>query len=82
MKTQRQTIPYYRINNALGGNNNKFWEAMNYEHVGGTPVLGVGAPVIIGHGCSSPLAIRSMILSTEHTAKAGLTEKLRLAFND
>lgn len=32
----------YRINNALGGNNNKFWEAMNYEHVGGTPVLGVG----------------------------------------
>ncbi len=60
----------YRINNALGGNNNKFWEAMNYEHVGGTPVLGVGAPVIIGHGCSSPLAIRSMILSTEHTAKA------------
>ena len=63
-------------------NNNKFWEAMNYEHVGGTPVLGVGAPVIIGHGCSSPLAIRSMILSTEHTAKAGLTEKLRLAFND
>ena len=72
----------YRINNALGGNNNKFWEAMNYEHVGGTPVLGVGAPVIIGHGCSSPLAIRSMILSTEHTAKAGLTEKLRLAFND
>lgn len=72
----------YLINNALGGNNNKFWEAMNYEHVGGTPVLGVGAPVIIGHGCSSPLAIRSMILSTEHTAKAGLTEKLRLAFND
>ena len=55
---------------------------MNYEHVGGTPVLGVGAPIIIGHGCSSPLAIRSMILSTEHTAKAGLTEKLRLAFND
>ena len=60
----------YRINNALGGNNNKFWEAMNYEHVGGTPVLGVGAPVIIGHGCSSPLAIRSMILSTEHSGRA------------
>lgn len=71
----------YRINSALGGGN-KFWEAMNYEHVGGTPVLGVGAPVIIGHGCSSPLAIRSMILSTEHTAKADLTERLRHAFKE
>ena len=71
----------YRINNSLGVSN-KFWEAMNYEHVGGTPVLGVGAPIIIGHGCSSPLAIRSMILSTEHTAKAGLTEKLQHAFKD
>ncbi len=72
----------YRINKALGGAQHKFWEAMNYEHIGGTPVLGVGAPVIIGHGCSTPQAIRSMILSTEHTAKANLTEKLRLAFKD
>jgi len=32
---------------------NAFWDAMNYENVGGTPVLGVNAPVIIGHGISS-----------------------------
>ena len=54
----------YHINKKLGGGN-AFWDAMNYENVGGTPVLGVNAPVIIGHGCSSPQAIRSMILSTE-----------------
>ena len=30
----------YRINLALGGRN-AFWDAMNYENVGGTPVLGV-----------------------------------------
>jgi len=71
----------YRINRSSGADN-PFWEAMNYEHVGGTPVLGVGAPVIIGHGCSTPRAIRSMILSTEHTAKVGLTERLRNAFKD
>ncbi len=69
----------YRINKALGVDN-AFWEAMNYENVGGTPVLGVNAPVIIGHGCSSPKAIRSMILSTEQCIRADLTAKLQRAF--
>lgn len=69
----------YRINMAMGVRN-PFWDAMNYENVGGTPVLGVNAPVIIGHGCSSPLAIRSMIRSAEQVIRAGLTEKLRRAF--
>ena len=71
----------YRINLALGGRN-AFWDAMNYENVGGTPVLGVNAPVIIGHGCSSPKAIKSMILSTEQVIKAGLTAKLQQAFKN
>ena len=71
----------YRINMALGGRN-AFWDAMNYENVGGTPVLGVNAPVVIGHGCSSPLAIKSMILSTEQVIKAGLTARLKRAFEN
>lgn len=71
----------YRINKALGGGN-VFWDSMNYENVGGTPVLGVNAPVIIGHGCSSPKAIRSMILSTEQVIKAGLTAKLQRVFQN
>ncbi len=69
----------YRINRAMGCDN-RFWEAMNYENVGGTPVLGVNATVIIGHGCSSPKAIMSMILSTEQCIKADLTAKLQRAF--
>ena len=71
----------YRINKALGGGN-VFWDSMNYENVGGTPVLGVNAPVIIGHGCSSPKAIRSMILSTEQVIKARLTAKLQQVFQN
>ena len=55
---------------------------MNYENVGGTPVLGVNAPVVIGHGCSSPEAIKSMILSTEQVIRAGLTKKLQRAFQN
>ena len=69
----------YRINKALGGNNN-FWEAMNYENVGGTPVLGVGAPVVIGHGGSTPAAIKSMIRTTEQVAKADFPKRLMAAF--
>ncbi len=71
----------YRINRALDVQN-PFWSAMNYENVGGTPVLGVNAPVIIGHGCSTPLAIKNMIRSTEQVIKAGLTAKLRQAFQN
>ncbi len=72
----------YRINKALGCPQNKFWEAMNYENVGGTPVLGVNAPVIIGHGISSPLAIKSMILSTAQCVKSDVTRKLQKAFKN
>ena len=71
----------YRINRAMGGDN-AFWEEMNYENIGGTPVLGVNAPVIIGHGCSSPKAIRSMIRSTEQCIRARLTERLQQAFKN
>ena len=55
---------------------------MNYEMVGGTPVLGVNAPVIIGHGCSTPLVIKNMILSTVRCAEADLAGKLKSAFNN
>ena len=71
----------YRINKKLGGGN-AFWDVMNYENVGGTPVLGVNAPVIIGHGISSARAIKSMILSTEQCIKADLTVKLQHAFKN
>ncbi len=70
----------FRINQALGCTDNPFWSSMNYENVGGTPVLGVNAPVVIGHGCSSPLAIKNMIRTTERCARADLSGKLRMAF--
>ncbi len=71
----------YRINKKLCGGEHPFWEAMNNEHVGGTPVLGVNAPVVIGHGSSSALAIKNMILTTERCAQTDLCGRLRDAFN-
>lgn len=71
---------FYYINRKMGLGND-FWAGMNYEMAGGTPVLGVNAPVTIGHGKSTPLAIKNMILSTENTIRTGLVEKLKAAFS-
>lgn len=68
--------------NAKMGTTNPFWNAMNYENVGGTPVLGVNAPVMIGHGKSTPEAIKNMILSLERSIKSHVTDKIREAFKD
>ena len=54
--------------------------ALNYENTGGTPVLGVNAPVIIGHGKSTAKAVESMIVATERTIRDNVVEKLREAF--
>jgi glycerol-3-phosphate acyltransferase PlsX len=57
-----------------------FFEKFNYENYGGTPILGINSPAIIGHGISGPKAIKNMILHTLHVTEAKLTEKIKIAF--
>ena len=59
-----------------------FWDAMNAESVGGLQVMGVNAPVMIGHGSSSARAICSMILSMERDIKSDFPTKLREALKE
>lgn len=59
-----------------------FWNAMNYESVGGTIVIGVNAPVMIGHGGSSAKAICSLILTMERNIKSRVCDKIREALKD
>ncbi|MEG0602110.1 MAG: phosphate acyltransferase PlsX [Mucinivorans sp.] len=54
--------------------------SMNYETIGGTPVLGINSTVIIGHGASSAMAICNMILATQKTIAADLVTKFKAAF--
>jgi len=61
---------------------NEYFNRFNYELYGGTPVLGVNAPVIIGHGASSPKAIENMILQTEHAVQVRLIEKIIESLED
>ncbi len=52
---------------------------MDYEEFGGVPVLGVNGVSIIGHGSSSPKAIKNMILKAVEVAKSQLNKYIEEA---
>lgn len=62
------------------GINDEYFERFNYENYGGTPVLGVNANVIIGHGISNDIATKNMILLSKNITEAKLSEKITQAF--
>lgn len=59
-----------------------FWRGMDYEQIGGIPILGINAPVTVAHGKSTPEAIKNMIISTHDTVKSGLINQLKKSFQD
>jgi len=58
----------------------EFFARFNYEQYGGSPILGINAPVVVGHGISSPEAIKNMALLSRDMAKSGLVDKIKNAF--
>lgn len=58
----------------------EFLEMFNYETYGGTPILGVNAPVIIGHGISHAPAFHSMIKSAINIVDSQLISILQKYF--
>lgn len=61
------------------GVNDSFFDRLNYEVVGGTPVLGINENVVVGHGISNRTAIMNMILRTCDVVHADLAGKIREA---
>lgn len=59
----------------------EFIHKMNYENYGGSPILGVNGSVVIGHGISSALAIKNMILLSKNIHEAKLTQKIKRIMN-
>ena len=62
------------------GVDDPFLHRFNYENYGGLPVLGVNGNVIIGHGISNDIAIKSMVLATRDVVESRLSERIREAF--
>jgi len=62
------------------GLKDEFFDRFNYEQYGGSPILGVNAPVVVGHGISSPEAIKNMVLLCRDMVESGLVDKIKQAF--
>jgi glycerol-3-phosphate acyltransferase PlsX len=60
--------------------NDAYMNRFNFENYGGTPVLGVAEPVIIGHGISQAPAFKSMIAVAELIVQRRLLDKIRENF--
>ncbi|MDB5010643.1 MAG: plsX [Mucilaginibacter sp.] len=57
-----------------------FFDRFNYEQYGGSPILGINAPVVIGHGISNPEAIKNMVLLSKNMIETNLVNKIKQAF--
>lgn len=70
---------FYEIAIRKGGKNDPFYSKFNYEQHGGSPILGVNKPVVVGHGISSSLAIKNMIRVTKEMVETSVCEKIKEA---
>ncbi len=57
-----------------------YLERFNYEDYGGTPILGVNAPVMIGHGISNAKAFMNMIRMSKEFVESNLIELIKKRF--
>jgi glycerol-3-phosphate acyltransferase PlsX len=58
------------------GFNDEFFDRMNYENYGGTPILGINGTVVIGHGISNDVATKNMILLSRDVYEAKLSARI------
>ena len=58
----------------------EYFDRFNFENYGGTPVLGVAKPVIIGHGISQAKAFKNMIKVAQKMIETDLLGKMKSAF--
>lgn len=55
---------------------------IDYQQYGGVPLLGVNGISIIGHGSSTPLAIKNMILRAEEMHNRDIVNKIRTSITE
>ncbi|ACU63704.1 phosphate acyltransferase PlsX [Chitinophaga pinensis] len=60
--------------------NDDYMKKFDFESYGGTPVLGVSRPVIIGHGISKGVAFKNMISLAQQMIQTKLLDKIRESF--
>jgi glycerol-3-phosphate acyltransferase PlsX len=76
----KEAEAFYRVVSTKGVCNGYF-EMFNFENFGGTPILGVNAPLMIGHGISTEKAVRNMLLHTYEVIRADMINRLKEELN-
>jgi len=61
-------------------NEDAYFQRFNFENYGGTPILGVDKPVIVGHGISTGTAFKNMVLLAVKMIETKLLEKMKEEF--
>jgi glycerol-3-phosphate acyltransferase PlsX len=56
-----------------------YFDRLDWENIGGTPIIGINANVMIGHGISKRKPIMNMILQTRGVVLANLAQKIKEA---
>jgi glycerol-3-phosphate acyltransferase PlsX len=59
----------------------EFIDRFNFERYGGTPILGILATVLIGHGISSGQAVKTLILHTRDVIESNIIGKIKEKFH-
>lgn len=70
----------YDIFKTQKGISDPFLDSFNFEIYGGTPILGINSPVMIGHGISHAFAFRNMIEVTSRLISSDLINTFREHF--
>lgn len=69
---------YYRL--AKRGIQDEFLDRFNFKHYGGSSILGVNAPVIVGHGITKADTFVKMIELAAEEVSSGMIDKIKAAF--
>lgn len=56
-----------------------YFDRLDFENIGGTPIVGINANVVIGHGISQRKAIMNMVLQTVAVVHVNLAQKIKEA---
>ncbi len=59
------------------GIGHEYFDRFNFENYGGTPVLGVSKPVVIGHGISKGKAFKNMLVLAQKMIEKDIMQKLK-----
>jgi glycerol-3-phosphate acyltransferase PlsX len=63
----------YKIKNLK----DSYFDRLDWENFGGSPIVGINANVVIGHGISKRKAIMNMVLQTRGVVHANLAQKIK-----